>query len=1752
MSSITNIWKIGTDNNGNGTNNNQFYISESTDVEKKLTIQRGTGIVGIGTNTNIFDAEKNIKLDINGSINLSGDIYKNGEIYVSDSTTWIENGEKIYYSSGKVGINTTEIDPNVLLEVNGTIKATNIIANGSQITNLNATNITTGTLDNNILPDVINVSYFEGSGAGITNINPASFNTGNINTIHLPDNITGKTYIGSGANITNLNASNIYIGTLSNDRMPADISVDSLSGDGSGITNLNPLAFSGNINNSQLPADISVTSFSGNGSGITNLNASNITSGKLNNSQLPDIISGKIFSGDGANITNLNASNLSFGKISNSIIPNNLAISGTFTSESLQVNGTTTTINTDIYQTSKLNITNTYNTESSLNINHYSPTTNVLNINHNNVRRFTITNAGNVGIGGIGFPNSSYKLDVEGNINSLGTISSQIVLIRDSINFYKSSTQNILIKIPQTLLSSYTITLPNAGPSANNILKSDSIGNLSWVNNNESPTLENIYSFFDNAEFEKTSNITLKNINSSKILSAFNSDQFELPPIGEPQIIRIKEGLFTSGGNVSITSINDPPSVSVNTLNIVNKQMTDSTEPNIVYNATSLFLQQLAEQQTGLKGWKIVRYSSNGTRFLTDDNLEGTWVYGTNGDYNATNLSQWSIEFSSGGYNQYFFANGPNTSFTYDRWLVLNKPEFEVNSSTYTNGYNQTRTAVMSSINPNTHSVKIATDTQTDRPLIGLTEWTAGDGNLYAEAGYNNNNPSKIGSTTSTMRHYVLVRKSTDTTSYIPQAQIPANLINYQYHTLTFEGTSGYTSTTDGNQRTYNINFPENVVADILIVGGGGAGGGNGQGGGGGGGAVIYYENIDLNGNYTIKVGKGATATNLQNRGDNGYDSLFYRTNDNLQKFVAKGGGGGGSLNSSGYNARDGGSGGGGAGGSASINGASGLLISGNIVNDVSISISSNSYNNTGFTGNRGVDSLNDTGCFGNIGGYEPAGGDDDWGAGGGGAGTIGAPTIQGSVDVAGDGGSGKKFDITGNVSYYGGGGGGGMKPTTDFNTGSRAGYGGLGGGGNGGGGASGTQDSNGFDGTNGTGGGGGGVGAITTANYRGGNGGSGIVIIRYYVVSSITHKYLAFTYTGTTENDTTYQVNFPVNTTCDILIVAGGGGGGQQNAGGGGAGGLVLIQNFTANGTYNINVGKGGNGGINQSRGQQGANTTFTKTDNSVIITANGGGGGGSTGLVGQGDGLKASNGGSGGGGGFIYENGIQTQKSQSQIGIISPTILNQFGEDGGHGGGGTSSYPGGGGGGAGSVGETSSSNQTGQNGGRGIGSVGTFVFSEKFSSSLGHNGWFAGGGGSGGDSNDGYGNGGITLYGGGGKGSGGISTSSTTGMNGINGTGGGGGGWRSPGTTPGGNGGSGIVIIRYEIPRSRTIEDVIACDDNKNYVYQSKSAEFNNIGEKFKCLQSSPSSPLSNITYNLNDREIEAHHIKGEVITGAYQCPPNTRLRISLNILLNNGDISMDRISYVYEIKLYNNNNDIGQLIENNKCRASGPSYTFTNNTPDFKILNLYANIVINNNHSSKINYSYIFNVSADNNTTSSSTNNNTTSSSTNNQIVETFFTNEANEWVSKTYLKDGYDIVGKNDIDKFLKGLANTPIEAANKYITDYDNQLINDDQFLEIDRDCNKFNIKPNECNYIEKINLNKRDFNIAFSTNNINSLFSNSEIPPPQFIPNVPITNVFNISNIKNYITDEQQSEPSMRVPKFIPGGYSLYFQINSN
>ena len=125
----------------------------------------------------------------------------------------------------------------------------------------------------------------------------------------------------------------------------------------------------------------------------------------------------------------------------------------------------------------------------------------------------------------------------------------------------------------------------------------------------------------------------------------------------------------------------------------------------------------------------------------------------------------------------------------------------------------------------------------------------------------------------------------------------------------------------------------------------------------------------------------------------------------------------------------------------------------------------------------------------------------------------MGGPTIESTPRQAGNGGNGKKYSITGTEKYYAGGGGGGVRSySTEFTTSVILGQGGLGGGGNGAGGYAGnnstTLDENGYDAEHHTGGGGGGVGAITAENFKGGNGGSGIVIIRY---RNIKNELLSF-----------------------------------------------------------------------------------------------------------------------------------------------------------------------------------------------------------------------------------------------------------------------------------------------------------------------------------------------------------------------------------------------------------------------------------------------------------------------------------------------------------------------------------------------------------------------------------------------------------------------------------------------------------------
>jgi len=268
-----------------------------------------------------------------------------------------------------------------------------------------------------------------------------------------------------------------------------------------------------------------------------------------------------------------------------------------------------------------------------------------------------------------------------------------------------------------------------------------------------------------------------------------------------------------------------------------------------------------------------------------------------------------------------------------------------------------------------------------------------------------------------------------------------------------------------------------------------------------------------------------------------------------------------------------------------------------------------------------------------------------------------------------------------------------------------------------------------------------------------------------------------AFTTVGTNK----FHVSSFSSITIDVLLVAGGGGGGGVTgsgaSGGGGAGGLVLDLNrtVTPGTTYTIVVGGGGTGGGNSLvNGNNGGNTT------GFGLTAVGGGGGG-----GSSDGTSwnaGSSGGSGGGGGGGDANPNGAGGASTQSGTNSGVDI-----DAGYAGGASSVQfgdCGGGGGGAGEVGEEFLGDTVGNRydikGGDGL------DMSAYFTTAFGENGYFAGGGGAFPRNTNVAAAGGL---GGGGDGA----------ANGSPNTGGGGGG-RDDGVSAG-NGGSGIVLVRYRI---------------------------------------------------------------------------------------------------------------------------------------------------------------------------------------------------------------------------------------------------------------------------------------------------------------------------------------------------------------
>ena len=219
---------------------------------------------------------------------------------VINNTISFTNAAESIVTTGKIVVGTS-------------LEATNVNGNGSGLSSLNASNVSSGTIHNDRL------STKTGTGNIVMSANPT-----------LSGTITGGTFsgthTGNGSGLSSLNASNISTGTLASDRLP------SKTGTGNVVMSANP-TLSGTITGGTFSG-----THDGNGSGLSSLNASNVSTGTLHNDRLstktgtgeivmstnPTLsgtITGGTFSGthtgNGSGLSSLNASSVSSGTLSN-------------------------------------------------------------------------------------------------------------------------------------------------------------------------------------------------------------------------------------------------------------------------------------------------------------------------------------------------------------------------------------------------------------------------------------------------------------------------------------------------------------------------------------------------------------------------------------------------------------------------------------------------------------------------------------------------------------------------------------------------------------------------------------------------------------------------------------------------------------------------------------------------------------------------------------------------------------------------------------------------------------------------------------------------------------------------------------------------------------------------------------------------------------------------------------------------------------------------------------------------------------------------------------------------------------------------------------------------------------------------------------------------------------------------------------------------------------------------------------------
>ena len=324
--------------------NKSFNFRNGVQVDDDNFIVNANGLVGIGTSipTEILDVHGTAKitglvtttnLAVSGVSTFYNDVKVGSAITAVSSTGIIYANQFVGSAAGLTGIFSIATDGWIV--GSGTLSTTAKVGIGTtipyyslQVGNdpLTGNGFSVDAITGNVNTTGILTTYsFSGFGTNITGINATNISNGTLNNSRLPSNLnisgilTAYSFSGFGTNITEINATNISNGTLNNSRLPSNLNISGIITANSGVVTSLTVGFASITNLYVSGVTTSLQGFVGNLVGIAstalslsgspNITVTNINSTNINNTGV--ITSSNLHIGTGG----VNFTALSSGKV---------------------------------------------------------------------------------------------------------------------------------------------------------------------------------------------------------------------------------------------------------------------------------------------------------------------------------------------------------------------------------------------------------------------------------------------------------------------------------------------------------------------------------------------------------------------------------------------------------------------------------------------------------------------------------------------------------------------------------------------------------------------------------------------------------------------------------------------------------------------------------------------------------------------------------------------------------------------------------------------------------------------------------------------------------------------------------------------------------------------------------------------------------------------------------------------------------------------------------------------------------------------------------------------------------------------------------------------------------------------------------------------------------------------------------------------------------------------------------------------